>query len=194
MILFTVFNIKMKIEITEATTTEELKEILSLQEKNHRDTLSHGKGLEDGFLSLKHELLLLEKMNAVVPQIIAKAENKVVAFALVMPVSFKADVPVLIPLFEMLNNISYKDKKIVDYNYYVMGQICVDEAYRAMGIFDGLYAKHKEIYSTKFDICVTEIASHNGRSMKAHQRVGFEIIHTFRDQTNEWNIVVWNWK
>jgi ribosomal protein S18 acetylase RimI-like enzyme len=185
------FHYKMNIEITEAKSREELKEILLLQEKNHRDTLSN---LEDGFVSLKHELPLLEKMNVVTPQIIAKAENKVVAFALVMPVAFKKDVPVLLPLFEMLENVSYKGKKIVDYSYYVMGQICVDEAYRGMGIFDRLYAKHKEIYSNQFDICVTEIASRNKRSMKAHQRVGFEIVHTFQDKLDEWNIVVWDWK
>ncbi len=181
----------MNIEITEASTRAELQEILLLQEKNHRDTLSNQ---EDGFVSLKHELTLLEKMNAVTPQIIAKAENKVVAFALVMPVAFKNDVPVLIPLFEMLENVFYKGKKIVDHPYYVMGQICVDEAYRGMGIFDTLYAKHKEIYSKQFDICVTEIASRNKRSMKAHQRVGFDVVHTFQDKLDEWNIVVWDWK
>ena len=184
----------MNIKITEAKTRDELKEILILQEKNHRDTLSNGNGWEDGFLSLKHELALMEKMNVVAPQIIAKAENKVVAFALVMPESFKTEVPVLKPLFEILKDTSYKGKKIISHNYYVMGQICVAKEYRAMGIFDSLYAKHKEIYSKQFALCVTEIATRNKRSMKAHQRVGFEIIHTFRDSLDEWNIVVWDWK
>ncbi len=184
----------MNIEITETRNRTELEEILILQGKNHRNTLSEEKGLENGFLSVRHDLEILEKMNLMAPQIIAKAENKVVAFALVMPVAFKTAIPALIPLFEMLKEVDYKGKKVVNYNYYVMGQICVDEAYRSMGIFDQLYAKHKEIYSRQFDICVTEIATRNMRSMKAHERVGFKVIHTFRDQLDEWNVVVWDWK
>jgi ribosomal protein S18 acetylase RimI-like enzyme len=184
----------MSFEITEARSKQELREILELQTKNHRDRLSEAERTENGFLSVKHNPLTLEAMNEEAPQIIAKAENKVVGFALVMPESFGNAVPELRPLFEMLKTISYQGKKITEYQFYVMGQICVDENYRSMGMVDKLYQKHKEVYSKKFEICVTEIASGNLRSMKAHQRVGFEIVHTFRDATDEWNIVVWNWK
>ncbi|HWZ21567.1 MAG TPA: hypothetical protein VNW06_02875 [Cytophagaceae bacterium] len=184
----------MELKITEANSKEELIEILILQEKNHRQNISTEAGLKNGFLSVRHELEVLKKMNLASPQIIAKAGDKVVAFAMVMLSSFKTSTPAMIPLFEMLEKISYKGKKITDYTYYIMGQICIDENYRSQGIFDKLYLKHKEVYSKQFDICVTEISSKNLRSMKAHQRVGFEVIHTFKDQVDEWNIVVWNWK
>ena len=184
----------MELKITEANSPEELMEILILQEKNHRHNISIEAGLENGFLSVRHELAVLEKMNLASPQIIAKVDNKVVAFAMVMLRSFKASIPALIPLFETLEEVSYKEKRITHYNYYVMGQICIDENYRSKGIFDQLYSKHKEIYSKQFDICVTEISSKNLRSMKAHQRVGFEVVHTFQDKVDKWNIVVWDWK
>ena len=184
----------MQIEIKEAILKEELVEILALQEKNHREVLVVEKGLENGFLSVRHNLNLLEQMNNKAPQVIGKVNNKVIAFALVMLESFKDSVPALIPMFETLGEVSYKGKKITLYNYYVMGQICVDESYRSMGVFDRLYEKHKEVYSKRFDICVTEISSKNLRSMAAHKRVGFEVVYTFKDQTDEWNIVVWDWK
>ena len=184
----------MELKITETNSKEELMEILILQEKNHRHNISIEAGLKNGFLSVRHELAVLEKMNLASPQIIAKVDNKVVAFAMVMLHSFKASIPALIPLFETLEEVSYKGKQITHYNYYVMGQICIDESYRSKGIFDQLYSKHKEVYSKKFDICVTEISSKNLRSMKAHQRVGFEVVHTFQDKVDEWNIVVWDWK
>ena len=182
------------IEIKEANLLEELVQILELQEKNHRDVLGIDKGLANGFLSVRHDLKLLKEMNDTSPQIIAKSDEKVVAFALVMLESFKNSVPALIPMFETLKEVLYKGKSITAYNYYVMGQICVDESYRAIGIFDLLYAKHKEVYSTQYDICVTEISSKNLRSMRAHKRVGFEVVYTFIDETDEWNIVVWDWK
>lgn len=184
----------MYFEITEAQSKQDLTEILQLQANNHRDRLSEVEKQKNGFLSVKHDPAVLEAMNHKVPQIIAKANGRVVGFAMVMLESFSDAVPELRPLFETLRKISYKGKKITEYQYYVMGQICVDEKYRSLGMVDKLYQKHKEIYSGRFEICVTEIASGNIRSMKAHQRVGFEIVHTFRDATDEWNIVVWNWK
>ncbi len=75
-----------------------------------------------------------------------------------------------------------------------MGQICISEAFRGQGIFEKLYLKHKEIYSGKFDICLTEVSVRNKRSMKAHERVGFQTIHTFKDKTDDWNILLWDWK
>ena len=75
-----------------------------------------------------------------------------------------------------------------------MGQICVAENYRGKGVFDSLYQKHKELNGSSYDLCVTSVSTRNKRSMRAHERVGFEIVHTFRDQTDEWNILVWNLK
>lgn len=74
-----------------------------------------------------------------------------------------------------------------------MGQICVAEGYRGQGIVDKLYASHRELYSKKFDFCLTEVSTSNARSMKAHERIGFKTIHTFTDATDEWNILLWNW-
>ena len=75
-----------------------------------------------------------------------------------------------------------------------MGQICVAENYRGKGVFDSLYQKHKELNGSRYDLCVTSVSTRNNRSMRAHERIGFEIVHTFRDQTDEWNILVWNLK
>jgi hypothetical protein len=78
--------------------------------------------------------------------------------------------------------------------YYVMGQICVAENYRGQGVFDGLYQKHREKYSSQFDLLITEVSKRNTRSMKAHERVGFKTVHSFRDHTDEWNIILWDWR
>jgi ribosomal protein S18 acetylase RimI-like enzyme len=184
----------MKFEITEASSIQDLQQMLALQAKNHREHFSEEEKLQNGFLSVKHNLELLEAMNQAAPQIVAKADGHVVGFAMVMLDSFKDKVPGMESLFESLKTLSWKGKKITDYRYYVMGQVCVDNAFRSMGIFDKLYEKHREIYAPRFDLCVTEIASGNIRSMKAHRRVGFEVVHKFRDEVDEWNVVVWDWR
>jgi L-amino acid N-acyltransferase YncA len=97
-------------------------------------------------------------------------------------------------MFEKFESLQWKNKSLNDYTYYVMGQICVDKQYRGQGLFDALYQKHKEVYSKQFDLIVTEIATRNHRSINAHKRVGFETIDTFTDDTDEWNVVAWDFK
>ena len=173
-----------------ATTDEELAQILALQKANHSSTLSEADAARDGFVTVMHSLDLLKKMNNAAPQIIAKDGQTVIAYALVMLKSFSAMIPVLQPMFDRLSAIQFGDRKISQYRFYVMGQICVAENYRGKGVFNALYEKHKEINGDAYDICVTSVATRNRRSMRAHERVGFEIVNTFRDHTDEWNILV----
>ena len=72
-----------------------------------------------------------------------------------------------------------------------MGQICIAEGYRGIGIFDGLYRTMAETYGDRFDFTVTEVAARNTRSLKAHARVGFQTLHTYRDATagEDWQVI-----
>jgi hypothetical protein len=176
-----------------AETTAELQQILRLQEKNLAQYLSASDKKANGFVTVKHDLDVLQKMNASAKQVIAKDGDDVVGYALVMPKSFSSMIPVLQPMFEMFGKLSYKQKSLEAYSYYVMGQICIADTYRGIGIFEGLYAKHKEIYSKQYQICLTEVSSSNPRSMRAHEKVGFKLIHNFDDKTDNWNILVWDW-
>lgn len=47
----------------------------------------------------------------------------------------------------------------------------------------------------KYDFAITEIHKSNIRSIKAHARIGFELIHSYKDPNgDEWDIVIWDWK
>jgi ribosomal protein S18 acetylase RimI-like enzyme len=184
----------MSLRFCTATLDEELAQILTLQQANHASSLSEADAARDGFVTVMHSFELLKKMNQAAPQIIAKDGDSVVGYALVMLRSFNDMIPVLQPMFNRLSTIKFGDKKVTDHSFYVMGQICVAENYRGKGVFDSLYQKHKELNGLSYDLCVTSVSTRNKRSMRAHERVGFEIVHTFRDQTDEWNILVWNLK
>jgi hypothetical protein len=72
-----------------------------------------------------------------------------------------------------------------------MGQICIKEGYRGVGIFDGLYRTMAERYGDRFDFTVTEVAARNTRSLKAHARVGFQTLHVYPDPTtgDDWHVI-----
>jgi RimJ/RimL family protein N-acetyltransferase len=73
--------------------------------------------------------------------------------------------------------------------YYVMGQICVAAGHRGQGVFDALYQGHRDHHGAAFDRVVTEIATRNVRSMRAHARVGFRVLEIYSDATDTWAIV-----
>lgn len=183
----------MPVSFEVASSENDLRQILALQQVNHATTLSADDAARDGFVTVRHTLDLLTQMNAAAPQVIAKDKDAVVGYALVMLSSFESLIPVLQPMFERLSKIQHRGKMVTAYPFYVMGQICVDASYRGQGVFDGMYRKHRELYSKSYELCVTSVATRNHRSMRAHERVGFITVQTFRDATDEWNILVWDW-
>lgn len=175
-----------------AQTEGDFQGILTLQKENHLSSLD---SLDQGFVTVLHQIEDIRKMNGFAPHIIAKEGERIAAYVLAMTVESKEDVPVLIPMFEQFDQLDFKGKKVSEYNYLVVGQVCVGKDYRGIGLFDQLYQKYKEVHSPDFDFVITEIATNNIRSLKAHQRVGFQEIHRFTDPIPiDWSIVIWDWK
>ena len=167
----------------------ELGEILELQSRNLPRSLDERERAENGFVTVEHTLDVLRRMHALVPSIVAKDGDQLAGYALVMPVECRPFIPVLAPMFERLD----KNQELEGRRYYVMGQICVAKPYRGQGVVGRLYAAHREHLRHRFDACVTEISVRNPRSLKAHQRVGFEELERYRDATDEWVVVIWRW-
>jgi L-amino acid N-acyltransferase YncA len=98
-------------------------------------------------------------------------------------------------MFDVFDQISYNNKRISEYNYIIVGQVCIDKNYRGAGVFDNCYTAYKEFYKHGYELAITEIAATNLRSLKAHKRIGFEEIHSYTaSNKTEWIIVVWDWK
>jgi hypothetical protein len=178
---------------TIVTTAEELKQIQKINGENLKSNLSKSEVDQEGFVSWLYPLQLLQQMHRLAPSIIIKDDETVVAYALTTlkeSVAFHADLKKFI---DNIEGIWYKNKKLQDYNYYCMGQICVSKSYRGKNFVQMLYQKHKEVYSRSFELLITEISASNIRSQKAHERVGFKTIYTYTDSLDEWNVVVWDW-
>ncbi|GAB4110882.1 MAG: hypothetical protein OHK0057_34850 [Thermoflexibacter sp.] len=185
----------MPIYYTQVSQDDEIRQILALQQINLPKNISREEALEQGFVTVEHDFALLKKMNDLAPSTIAKDGEKVVGYCLSMLVELKNDVPVLVPMFEIIEKIDYQGKKLNDLPYIAMGQVCVDKNYRGSGVFDGMYQAMKSYFEHQFDRVITEVALRNTRSLKAHQRVGFRNVYEYTAPDGEnWAIVVWDWK
>ena len=177
---------------TTVSTPGEVSEILELQAANHPSALTPETMVREGFVTVRHDSSVLRRMNEETPAIVAKAAGRVIAYALVMPRSFAPHVPILRSLFERLDRLSWKGTPLRDNpRWFVTGQICVAEGHRGKGIFDGLYRTMAERYGDRFDFTVTDVATRNARSLRAHERVGFRALEVFTDTDTgeEWNVI-----
>jgi hypothetical protein len=156
----------------------DLEQILALQQQNLVDR-------GDGFVTVRHTIEILRALHEQMPSVVARAStgDDVIAYALSMRKKTQALLPILAPMFARL------EKLLSTKRWYVMGQVCVDEAWRGKGVFDALFAEHRARFSSSFDTLVTEIATRNPRSLKAHARVGFVEIDRYRDDNDEWSVV-----
>ncbi len=176
------------ISYTRASTDEELHQILAIQKENTPANISIEERGKEGFITVTHNFSTLKKMNKACAHIIAKKENIVVGYALVMLKSFRNEIPILTPMF------STADEVLNNKNYVVMGQICIAKDYRRMGVFKNLYKHYKDELKNEYDCCFTEVASNNIRSLGAHKNVGFNIIKTQITNNISWELMAWDWK
>jgi GNAT superfamily N-acetyltransferase len=184
-----------QVQYLQARTERHLEQILELQRSNTETTLGTDAARSQGFVTVRHDLDLLREMNSPDRHIIAIHEQRVVAYALVMQPRFENRLPIIQPLFDQLRTLSYQGRAFEDCRYFVMGQVCVAKAFRGQGVFAGLYRQMSHCYATAYDLVVTEVADRNKRSIRAHEKVGFGVIHQYADPSGErWQLIAWDWR
>jgi hypothetical protein len=178
---------------TTVSSPDEIRQIYRLNQVNLKQNLNAAEKASDGFVSWLYSVDLLEKMHALAPSVIVKHQDRVVGYALTTLKESRSFHRDLETMFRQLEPVLYLGKPLPVYNFYCMGQICVDKTFRGKGIVSMLYNEHKKVYGKQFDFILTEISSSNPRSLKAHLNMGFEIIYTYTDAIDEWHVVVWDW-
>lgn len=179
---------------TLAETTDDLQQILALQSLNCEDNLSPAEVADQGFLTARHTLSLLEEMSQKYKHVVAKKDGQVIGYALVMPKEFSERLPVLTPLINVVEELSYNGIPLNTATYFIMGQVCVAKEHRGQKVFEGLYHHLRQQMQPHFDYVVTGVAQRNIRSVHAHYKVGFQSILKFGSDTGEkWNIILWDW-
>ena len=176
------------------TLKKELEGILLLQNENHYSKLSKEEIASEGFLTCTHNIKLLSEFNNIAPHIIAVSNDKVVAYLLTMTSIAEDQMPILKPMFLEFKKVFYNTKYIADYNYLIVGQVCVGKGFRGQGVLEKCYQLYKTVYKNRFDFAITEIDVRNQRSLKAHLKLGFKEIHRYYSaEGEEWSIVVLDW-
>ena len=166
-----------------SSSAEEIEQILALQQQNFPDKVSKEEQASDGFVTVVHTVDILLKWQKKQPHILAMSDGKVVGYALSMLSEYRNDIPILVPMFEKIDSCIDSNR-----SYIVMGQICIDKAFRGKGIFRGLYENMKQSCA-QFDWIITEVDEKNQRSVHAHKAVGFQELMSYQQDQQTWSLI-----
>jgi ribosomal protein S18 acetylase RimI-like enzyme len=182
----------MEIILDVASTDQHFEQILQLQRENLFSAIGAERQAQQGFVFAEHDIALLKRFAAELPQAIALSNDKVVGYNLGMPVSMRNEIASLVPMFEEFDRCEYKGKPLAAYQYMVGGQVCVHKDFRGHGLLRKLYHETKNRLPSGYQLCVTEVAARNNAGINAHQKMGFEVVSTYYDGKELWKIVVWD--
>lgn len=178
------------LRLTTASSPAQMQAILALQQRYHAHSLSLAEQ-EEGFVFAEHSLPLLEKMAAELPQVIALSGDTVAGYSLALPISLRADIPQLEPMFHAIEGLEFRGQAVSRYTWFIGGQVCVDRPWRGQGLMARLYQHTGRMVPPEYQVCITEIAARNQVSQRAHRRVGFEEISRHHSDGEEWVMVAW---
>jgi ribosomal protein S18 acetylase RimI-like enzyme len=175
------------------STAEQLKGIQELQQQNLRKNLTELEATEQGFLMAEYSIDFLQSMHDAAPSVIAVSEGKVVGYSLVALKTIREEHALLADLFNTIDRLSFESKDLSQSNYVVVGQLCVGKGFRGIGLVDQMYQYYRDCYASEYEYLITDVAQDNQRSLKAHQKTGFQVIDELSFEGVGWDIILWDW-
>lgn len=175
------------------TKKEELVQIAQLSASNLVTNISEETKAKEGFVTWVYPREVLFALHAIVPSVIVMDGNKLAGYAITLTKECVTIYPPLAATIDFVSTVDYKGRPLIDYPIYFMGQICVDPDYRGRGVVGMLYEFHRQQFSPKYSMLMTEISTSNPRSLKAHQKAGFKVIGTHWENEDNWDLVLWDW-
>ena len=138
--------------------------------------IAQSKQESEGFLIANFTRKALKKFNAVCPILLAIQEGEVLGYVIVGTKNSRGIHPVIDSMISDSEKVAEMPSFASSDKYIFIIQVCVDSSQRKKGVFQQLYASLIEKYKYDYKLIVTEVVSHNKRSLNAHKRMGFEVI------------------
>ncbi len=173
---------------------EDLQKISALNALNNKKNITTAEGREQGFVSWFYDVDLLQQMHQYAPSVICKEGDLLAGYALTAPLESAAVHPELALLLKKIEGIEYEGKPLLSQRVYIMGQLCVAKEFRGKGVVELMYNEHRRLFSTSYDMMVLTVATANTRSVRVHERIGFQTIKKIEDHFGDWVVMVWDWK
>ncbi len=175
--------------ICRKATTKDLAGVVALQNLNLVSNLSEDQK-KDGFLSGAFSEEQFAEMNQDVGILVSVDDDKVAGFICVGSVEFNLPYPLPKAMIEEFSRIQFDRKSLSTYECVIAGPVCVAREKRGTGLFDFMYGQVYKILPAHINMITTLVSKSNPRSLKAHEKVGMQIVGDFHYQGRDFVIMV----
>lgn len=168
---------------------EDFPLILDLQKRNLIQNLTNDQRL-NGFLSIEFTNEMLEQVIQDIPIIKAFTKDKIIGYRMAQSLEFNLRFPLVSKIIERFPITFFQTKPISDYRAFISGPTCIDESFRGLGIYEGLFKEMMKAVKTRFEIGVTFISESNKRSLAAAtKKLGMEVIDKITFNENSYIVL-----
>ncbi|MBP6912739.1 MAG: hypothetical protein KBB86_02290 [Candidatus Pacebacteria bacterium] len=170
----------------------DISNIIKLQSENLEVNLSNDqKG--DGFLRLKNSHQEIEDIiNGQGVFIVCYQGNNLAGYVFSINKEYAKKINFFDDFTENIKDVQYKNKNINEYNYCILGQLCIIVQHRGSKVLELLHERLRhELTSKGYEIAVTEIDESNTRSIEANiNKMGMVQAGKYKTCNNVWLITV----
>lgn len=178
---------KLEFKIAE---NEDFIDIQSLLEANHKANLTVEQRQQNGFVTYRPTMEELAKVNGELGIIVAREGIALAGYLIPMTKRYATNDPFFRELISRISEITFEGRRIVDRNYMVFAQICVDKEYHGQGVPTKFYDFIDSVYGSNFDIAIAEIDDRNKVSLNSSKGAGFVDCGTYDSNGIRWHVVV----
>jgi hypothetical protein len=164
-------------------------QMVALQEANLVSNLSVDEK-QDGFLSRTFSAEELKEMNEDLCIVVGVDDGTVKGLLATGTTEYNSQFDLPSAMIARYHQVAFKEKPLADWVSFVAGPVVVDKSARGTGAFRGLYDELFRILPAEFQLAVTLISTVNGRSLSAHEKIGYQRVDGFTWNGREFVILV----
>ncbi len=165
---------------------EDIEKVSSLQRRYHINTISD-EDKPDGFVTTLFTYdqfkEIIEKENGLA---IACDGDDIVGYAMAASWDYWSKWPLFVHMIKDLDSTNYLGKDLTVENSYQYGPIAIHTDYRGTLVLPNLFEFSRTQMKDKYPIMITFINQINTRSMRAHEKLGLDIIKEFEFNNNKY--------
>jgi L-amino acid N-acyltransferase YncA len=167
---------------------DDFEKMVPLQNQNLATALSDDQK-SDGFLSAAFTAEQFKRMSESVAVVVALDATDVIGFVCASTAEFNSSSPLPAAMIARFPEVMIGTQRLDKLKSFVAGPVCVDKNYRGQGVFEGLYAELFENSPVEYQVALALISTANPRSVRAHAKLGMEVVDSFLFAGREFFIV-----
>jgi hypothetical protein len=165
------------------------EQLVALQEATLVSNLSDAEKA-DGFLSRTFTAEELKAMDTDLCIVVCENNGSVQGFLATGTLEYNGQFDLPSTMIARFNQVNYEDKLLSAWASFIAGPVAIDKSARGTGAFQGMYHELFRIIPEKYDLATTLISTVNTRSLRAHEKIGYESVDGFNWNNRDYIILV----